>query len=238
MFRKQGKKMENNKSLWIIGITGIILACCLVTLLTAIGQLAFQLQPSDVFTLGQLSVELILIPTVIVGFIATIIQFRASQETAKPQLYWKTKTGNFVKSIDLTIPQAATSIVQTPRLVMKNEGVAVTTWYLVQFEITKEIYLENTPRMNRLIGENINSSIDDSHWHFDSSTEKQIWSFMSNGKYALYPNYAQELGEINIIISGEEKYPESCTIPFVIYSDKGKETKGELKINFTMSGKS
>jgi len=230
--------MGSNKSLWIIGGAGIILACCLATSLTAIGQLVFHLQPGDTFTLGQLSVELVLIPTVIVGFIATIIQFRASQETATPQLYWETQAGNFVKSIELTISQAATSLIHTPRLVIRNEGKAVTTWYLVQFEIVKEIYLENAPRMNRLVGENINSSIDDSHWYFNSLPEKQIWSFMSNGKYALYPNYAQELGEINFIFSGDEKYPESCTIPFVIYSDKGKEAKGELKIKFVKSGKS
>jgi hypothetical protein len=229
--------MENNKSLWIIGITSIIMACCLVTLLTTTGQLIFNLQPGDIFTLAQLSVELILIPTVIIGFIVTIIQFRASQELAKPQLYWKTKIGNFVKSIDLTVPRG-TGIVQTPRLVIRNEGKAVTTWYLVRFDIPKEIYLAINPEINRLVGEHLNSSTDDSHWYLDSFPEKQSRFFMSNGKFALYPNYPQPLCEINFIFSGDEKYPENCVIPFVIYSDKGKEEKGELKIRLLKNEKS
>jgi len=223
--------VENNRLLWIVGITAILLACCLVTLLTVIGQLTLNLQPGDVFTLAQLSVELILIPTVIIGFIFTIIQFRASQEAATPRLYWETKTGNLVKSIDRITP-SGNARVRTPRLVIRNEGKAITTWYLIQFEIAKEVYLRDAPRINRLVGDIISSPTNDTHWHFNTLPEKQISSFMSNGMYALYPKYTQPLGEIDFNFSVEEKYPDSCTIPFVIYTDKGKEEKGNLKIRF------
>ncbi len=210
---------------------GIILACCLGIFLPAISMLIFQLLPGDTFSLGQLIVELILIPTVIVGFIATIIQFRESQETATPRLYWETKTGTLAKAIDLTMPPG-NGRARTPRLVIINEGKAITTWYLIQFEVAKEVYLRDAPRINRLVGDIISSPTSDTHWHFDTLPEKQFFSFVSNGMYALYPKYTQPLGEIDFNFSVEEKYPDSCTIPFVIYTDKGKEEKGNLKIRF------
>jgi hypothetical protein len=115
---------------------------------------------------------------------------------------------------------------------VKNEGKAITTWYLIKFEIAKEVYLGEVPRINRLVGDIISSPTSDTHWHINNLPEKQIWSFMSNGMYALYPNYHQPFSEIDFNFSIEEKYPDSCTIPFVIYTDKGKEEKGELKLNY------
>ena len=225
------KQMKSNKSLWVIGVTGIILACCSVTFITALGQTIFQLQPGDIFSLGQLSVELILIPTVIIGFVVTIIQFRETQETAIPRLYWEVNNGSFVESIDLVLPPG-NGRARTPRIVIRNEGKAITTWYLIKFEITKDVYLGDAPRINRLMGDVISSPTSDTHWHISTLPEKHIWSFMSNGIYALYPKYTQPLGEIDFEFSIEEKYPDSCTIPFVIYTDKGKEEKGKLKIRF------
>lgn len=223
--------MKSNILLWTIGVTGIILACCSVTFLTAIGQIIFQLQPSDTFSLGQLSVELILIPTVIVGFVVTIIQFRASQETATPRLYWEVHNGSFVESIDLVLPPG-NGRARTPRLAIRNEGKAITTWYLIQFEIANDVYIKDAPRIIRLVGDIISSPTNDTHWHFNTLPEKQVFSFMSNGMYALYPDYAQPLGEVDFNFSVEEKYPDGCIIPFVIYTDKGKEEKGNLKIRF------
>lgn len=223
--------MENNKTLWTIGLIGSILACCLITFLTAIGQLIFQLEIGDTLSLGQLNSELILIPIVILGFITTIIQFRASQETAIPKLYWEINNGSFVEAIDLILP-SGNGRARTPRLVIRNEGKAITTWYLIQFEVTKDVYLKDIPKINRLVGDLISSPTIDTHWHSNTLPEKQVWSFMSNGMYALYPKYTQPLGEIDFNFSVEEKYPDSCIIPFVIYTDKGKEEKGKLKIKF------
>lgn len=182
----------------------------------------------DAFSLGQLLVELILLPIVIASFVYATQQFLESQELPKPQLYFEVSENNFMDKIKLTRTSKDIST-STPAIILKNEGKSITRWYLVVLNISSEFYLDHQPDRRPL---NVQPHVHDPHWETLSIASGQEWRFASQGEYALYPEYIQRLCLINFFYSGGKKYPNIFKIPYVIFSDRGKKVVGELKVEF------
>ncbi len=181
----------------------------------------------DAFSLGQLLVELILLPIVIASFIYATQQFLESQELPKPQLYFEVSENNYSQTIKWGKNKNGTT--STPAIVLKNEGKSITSWYLVLLNISSDIYLDTQPLRSPL---NVQPNVYDPHWETISVANGVQWRFASQGEYALYPEYIQKLCTITFIFSEKKTYPKNCTVPYIIFSDRGKKVIGELKIEF------
>jgi hypothetical protein len=221
-------------SIWRVSRKYIVISLLVIIILIILFQIAFKLQPGESFSLGQLIIDAILLPIAITGFIFALTEFRVNQQIPKLNLYLEEQNGIFVKSIIVSKPSGGDVVSEYRlKLVLKNEGGVVTTWYLVQFEIPEIFCSKNKTVVEPLIGGKFYpTQVDsaDAHWRLDPDKESNKSSFMSNGKFALYPNYPQPLCNINISLSPEK--PSDCNIPYVIYSDKGKEENGKLEIHF------
>lgn len=216
-----------NLSLWKIGGKSFLYITVALTIILAIAKYVFKVETGDLFSLGQLLVELMLIPTVIAGFYFTAIEFRASQQTPDLHLYWELQDKQLKNTSILKMPPG-NGRGRTPRLIVKNEGKSITTWYLIRLDFPTKVFSDNEPKLIREVGNRRDHPTIDSHWHTDVSAEKISWQFMSNGEYALYPNYSQPICVIDFEFSSNKEYPENYAIPFVIYCDRGKEVSGEL----------
>lgn len=219
-----------NRSLWKMGGKYLLYITIALMAILVIAKIVFKVETGDLFSLGQLLVELTLIPTVIVGFYFTAIEFRASQQTPDLHLYWETQDKKLATTSTLKMPPG-NGKGRTPRLIVRNEGKSITTWYLIRLDFPTDIFSDNEPRLIREVGNKKDHPTIDSHWHADVSSEKISWQFMSNGEYALYPNYAQPICVIDFEFSRAKKYPDSYVIPFMIYCDKGKEVSGKLLLS-------
>ncbi len=204
----------------------VFIICLILMVISVISFFYLHWSTSEVLTLDQLIVELVGFPVAIYSFMIAAREFAASQQLPKPNLYWGLENGQLVKAAELEMPSGGGDT-KAMRLILKNEGDNVTTWYLVQFDVPKD--LSNKAHMKTLVGGQIHDS---SHWKIEKPLEKLSYIFMSNGEFALYSDYPQPLGEIHFIFTGTEKYTESSIIPFIIYSDKSKKVKGELTLNF------
>ena len=217
------------KTIVIAGGLSLIVITLIISVILLGAQHLYSLSFGDLFSLGQFLVELILIPTVIVGFIIAIAEFRASLHKAQLSLYWEPKTDKFEKFVELNISSGNTRE-STPRIVIRNSGRAVTNWYLIRLEIPRELYFEHEPKINRLIG-NISIPINtDTHWHRDARPENIIFEFMSNGEYASYPSHPQPICALNLAFLSKNEYPEVCKLPYTIFSNQGNKNCGELSI--------
>ena len=206
-----------NYSIQRIGWISVLAIVLILPTILFIAKILFNLAPGDTFSLGQLLVEATLVPTVIIGFIIAITEFRLSQNTPKPRLYWEQSPGIITSEVNLKLPPG-TGLIPTPRLVLKNEGKTVTAWYRVKFDIPETIYLDRPPSVERLIGDKIGLVTSDSHWHFERLSNITRWVFTSDGKYALYPNDLQPFCMLLFHISGDKQYPTECKIPFIIFT--------------------
>lgn len=219
----------NTDSFWKQVRKYLFLTVFVISIILYISRTVLKLNLGDTFSLGQLLVESILFPFAVAGFVYATQQFLEAQQLPEPHLYWESPEGNFTSTIKLDV-QLNSLYNWTPRLILRNEGKVVTNWYLVQLDIPREIYLSNEPSPRVLTSAR---NVVDSHWQVEHYPDKTRWVFMSNGEFALYPNYIQPFCAIMFQFSKDEKYPNVCYIPYVIYSDRGKEKKGKLTINLS-----
>jgi hypothetical protein len=209
----------------IIGISVLVFTLILVPLLVV--YYGCNLSLGDFYSFGQFWIEFILMPVVLFGLYKTYRELKESQARPDIKIYWEPITNDLRESLEIELPSGHGAR-QTPRLVVKNEGNAIARWYLIRFDIPRKFYIRDEPRINRLIGDTENGIEFDPHWSLDRQPEKVGVTFMSHGKYALYPNYPQQLCAINFNFDGEIQYPESCEIPYFVYTDRGSVKQSKL----------
>ena len=109
-----------NRSFFGIGLAALAILVAVVYLLVYLslflGNKIYGFEADALFSLGQLVVEILLIPIVVIGFYIAVYEFRASIQTPKLDLFWEPQTNRYEKSVSIVIP-SGTGGVQTPRLV-------------------------------------------------------------------------------------------------------------------------
>src|SRR6266700_4819936 len=191
-----------NRLKWVFYIVSficsIILLLLLLIALTSYFKSRYTFNLSDTLAFAQLVLSIILLPTVIFGFVITFQSFRASQDQPDIDLFLETESGVHEKSIkfdssEILKPRAERTDhpIETERpfgLVIINTGNAIALWYAIhitfQFdEAYSDRYLNWTQFYKMIVGQ---------HWqinHEERGKNKRFdGMFMSEGSLALYPN--------------------------------------------------
>lgn len=181
---------------------------------------------SDVASVGQLCFEILLFPTVIIGFWITIEEFRKSQVLPKLSLFWK---GD--RTIDLEddclVLETSIHDVKTfyLRLYVKNDSASMTTWYRLSFDIPRQLAqpLSDSYEVRWHKG-------DVKDWNTSGNSEKTTHEFKSNGQYALYPGEEIHIATLELKIFPKLVYPNRIYIPHSVVTDKTRLQYGVCKI--------
>jgi len=221
--------MNHRKAWWYIGIVYVIVAIILV-----VAWIAGIQQWGDVFSLGQLLVDAFLLPAAIIGFIMAAEEFKEAHTSPKLELRWEVEPGKTEKGIELReqlpigIPPEQAVHDRDIRPVLVNSGQAVAVWYMLSFDVPREI-CEHELRAaevswNRQLGE-------ESNWHQETLPDKLRVVFLSNGEIACYPGHPLPLGILKLAIAAD-KQTEEYRVPYTIVTDRGYTTEGSLLIRF------
>ena len=210
---------------WHIRISGLLLLY-LVGAVAIFVVLTFFFTIQDITSVGQLFADVLLFPTVIIGFWITITEFRKSQATPKLTLTWHGDVS--------TYPDGDSLVIETPKygdkrvwlmLFVKNESKTMTHWYSISFDIpsglSRPMADTHTVRWHRG---------DKSCWSEAVNLEMRRYEFKSNGQFALYPNENIHIATIEIDIFSQIHYPDQVQIPYSVVTDKTEVQYGEYKI--------
>lgn len=174
----------------------------------------------NLFSLGQFLIDATLFPFAIYSFVMAAEEFRKAQEKPDLDLYWETDTGRVGR--DLTF-QAPGREFQTHLLrpALLNNGNAVGVWYMVRFNIPKEIETQFKQPIIGNIPEN---------WRNAHSDDEYIFTFLSNGQYAAFPGYSLLLCDLAITLKRSFRYKREYVIPYTIVTGWGQRQDSSLRI--------
>lgn len=198
---------------WYILLVALIWVCALLLA----GVAGWPI--GEVLSLGQLIVEVTLIPAAIIGFIMAAEEFGKAQ--ARPELDLRWDTG-FEETGNELVLDISPSGVETLRIrpVLVNEGNAIGVWYLVNFTIPGDL----TPEWSPIIG-------DTHHWRAAHHKHGLLLTFMSNGQIAVYPRYPLILARLEIRLNADQA-KRDYQVPYTIVTDSGQRRDDFLTLRF------
>src|SRR5579864_1488670 len=94
------KKYIFNERMWKRYIVPVILVYAVTTALVAGIKILLNLNTADTFSLAQLILSMLLLPTVILGFTFTVLTFKEAHELPDLDIFWLNETGTY--QTDLT----------------------------------------------------------------------------------------------------------------------------------------
>lgn len=221
--------MNDNYNWKVIGGVFITLSYLIGAVALAIARSMGINQWGDLFSLGQLIFDTLLLPAAIVGFIVAIGELRKAQAIPKLTVYWETEPGILGNTLDLSNrPKSASS--NGARPVLMNEGNSVSVWYVIHFDVPIHIYSAVNMRVEELPKQWVLHAGNQSDWRIDILPDKMRVTFMSNGHVASYPNYPLPLGILNLPSAISARHNKEYEIPYTIATDRGKPSYNVLKI--------
>jgi hypothetical protein len=220
----------NDKYNWkVIGGVFITLSYGLGAVVLVIARSLGINQWGDLFSLGQLIFDFLLLPAAIIGFIVTIGELRKAQAIPKLIVYWETEPGILGNTLDLSNRLKSASL-NGARPVLMNEGNSVSVWYVIHFDIPIHIYSASNLRVEELPKQWVLHAGITSDWRIDILPEKMRVTFMSNSHVASYPNYPLSLGILTLPSVINDRHDKKFEIPYTIATDHGKPFNNVLKI--------
>jgi len=238
-------KWKNGWRNWLtFGVT-VFIAYIITFAIVLVIKNNIGLNTSDTLSLTQLVLSMLLLPTVLVGFIITIQAFRESQELPDLDLFLELETGIYKKSLEFNSSEIFKRrkewsennppSIQTEKsfsLVIQNKGNAIALWYTIsiniQFGAIPQAYLDWTQFYQTRGAE---------HWQRNQTELEPNMRFeamfMSNGTLASYPNFPFTICKMNTGWFLEEKSPKKeDQISYTIVTDRGHKKQGSLKLTF------
>jgi hypothetical protein len=211
-----------SKNAWkFIVITYVIVVLLLLLIAWAVGLRGW----GDIFSLGQLLVDAVLLPVVIIGFLMAVEEFRKSQARPDMDLYWEAEPNGTVKELVLEAPPRGNANLHF-RPVLLNTGNAVGVWYMLNITLPDELNIGWQP----ILG-------DEDNWRLARTKDGLLLTFMSNGQVAAYPNYGLLLCTLCAECSTEREYVGEYKVPYTIVNDWGQRRDDSLTLKLVKSAK-
>lgn len=186
----------------------------------------FEISISDITGVGQLFVDALLFPTVIIGFWIAITEFRKSQALPDLKLLWGGDMWTGLEGGSLVLE---TSEYNDKRffllLFVRNDGKAMTTWYRLSFDVPSELARPN-------------SDLHAVQWHKGEqtcwgagvSTEMTRHEFKSGGQHPLFPGDEVHIATLEVRLLPKIDYPNEVRIPYSVVTDRTQIQHGECMI--------
>ena len=222
--------MTSHNARKYIAVAYAIIAAILLLITRIIGLREW----GDVFSLGQLLVDAVLLPVAIIGFVMAMEEFRKAQAIPELSLYWETESGEIAKELKLKIPSNGGKS-EHIHLALRNEGRAVGLWYLLNFKIPDELSQRGSSEMGHppiLLIPKLGKKESD-HWQLPptgASQEEYSFKFMSKGQLAAYPGDKLSLAEVVVFLYADQKYSESYKIYYTAFTDRGQPREDFLTL--------
>jgi hypothetical protein len=218
-------RMDKKDKKWKIPAAILVL----LYLLVAIGAFVVLTRYfciSDISDVGQLFADVLLFPTVVIGFCIAITEFRKSRALPDLKLLWQGDAATKLEGDSLVLETSKYDVKTFfLTLFVRNDGASMATWYRINFDVPGELARPNS----------------DSHtvqWH---RGEQDCWSsgvnprmtrheFKSNGQYALYPgDEAIHIATLEVRLFPHE-YPSQVQIHYSVVTDRTEIQHGVCKI--------
>jgi hypothetical protein len=182
---------------------------------------------SDITGVGQLFADILLFPTVIIGFWIAVTEFRKSQASPSLKLRWRGDKAVSVEKDYLILEISKYTVKQFSLfLFVKNEGKAIATWYRLAFDIPSELARPNSETHSVRWHQG-----DENCWSSGINTKMTRHEFKSNGQYVLYPDEEEiHIATIEIQVFPQVVYPSRAYIPYSVVTDKTQIRYGICKI--------
>lgn len=198
-----------------------------LTLLRAWGGLEF----GDVIGIGQLLVELLLIPAAILAFIYTIHEIRESREESKLNLSLPVNQASksFATMIDIEVSrtQHVNRFQKHLQINVLNEGKKVAVWWRAKIRVPIDLYDEakkhENPPWRPQYGEGTQWAQEETEGYVDIS-------FISRGEHPSYPGYPQILLRLVTDWDKSKEYKDKYLIPYEIYTASSGKFESELTL--------
>jgi hypothetical protein len=206
-----------NKKWGVLAVIFVVLYLIVTIIVFSVLTRCFSI--SDISDVGQLFADVLLFPTVIVGFWIAITEFRKSRALPDLKLLWRGDAATRVEGDSLVL-ETSEHYDKTFFLTLftRNDGTSMATWYRINFDVPGELARPNS----------------DSHtvqWH---RGEEDCWSsgvnprmtrheFKSNGQYALYPGDEEiHIATLEIRLFRQIKYPNQAQVNYSVVTDRTK----------------
>jgi hypothetical protein len=161
-------------------------------------------------------------------------EFKETHTSPELDFCWEVEPGKIEKEIELSVP-LPTNIQPEQvmhdrgiRPVLVNSGQAVAVWYMLSFDVPREICEHRLRGAEQSwtgqLGERGN-------WRQELLPDRLRVVFLSNGEIACYPSYPLPLGILNLAIAADKQSKEHKVL-YTIVTDRGHTTKGSLLIRF------
>jgi hypothetical protein len=236
-----GEQMDRRKVYYLVGIVYVI-----VVFILAIVRIAGHQDWGDIYSLGQLLVDAILLPVAIYGFIMAAEEFRKARMVPRLDLFWEVEPDKTEKEITLRVAPLPTIGFQPEeeggdlgiRPVLINSGQAIALWYMLSFDVPCEICeqynLKHMLTGTKEYGWAPQLGDRSSNWRYEILPDKWRVVFLSNGEIASFPGVPLPLGVQNLniatlFIAADKKFKE-YQVPYTIMTDQGHKTEGSLLI--------
>jgi len=201
----------------------------------------------EVFSLGQVILEIFLLPVAVWGLWMAVEEFRNSQRRPGLYLIWGGEENAQSKELSLQLSKKEIDInsSNTPKhiaqsIVLQNEGNNVATWFSVHMEFPVELLGKGAPHfwstdLIRLLGFK-NEYGGGDHWDLSRGPSAEDVVLQSNGTLASYPQQRVILGTLWFIPVPEGKSEvQRYRIKYKIFTDVGPSRVDwlDLKVHWT-----
>jgi hypothetical protein len=212
---------DNGSIPWKIIVAVVILLLVVLSLALAIVSRLIGLSYGDTFSLGQFILDLILLPTVIIGFFIAVHEFRKTQHTPDMDILWETEPGKYHKVLVIDAQQYKQ---QGARPVIVNSGKSVALWYIIQFDVPTKLITDIGGNLDGLALARrwVFHAGDQENWRVDLLEKHIRIVFTSNGKIASYPGYPLPLGILDLTPTNYEDKEQWYDISFNIMTEIGQ----------------
>lgn len=176
----------------------------------------FNIKSTDnLLALGQVVVELCLIPVIIFGVLWTYEEFQRSQARAEIDIFWNDLVGEDDNKVMANVSPPRSSNYWIPQISLHNSGDAIST----NFQVI--LVLPTSYRAGKIQGD----------WEQKVVNNQARLVYSSNGEEVLYPEQTKPLEKFEIP-NFRELIKEELSIRYTVYSDRGRKKEGNLTIQF------
>ena len=227
--------MDNKKSNNLIYLFIFLLLFFITLIVFTVFVIPYRIFPGNVDNRAifiaqiQTSVEIILIPIAIIGFILSIVEYRKNSFSPILQLFWASHDIDDIKvnTFSVEVDKKVECIEPLPFSVMlTNLGNSIATNYCIKISMVPIVFGVSIHSSDGAIKHNIPCEF---------YTDGTRWQINKSGELPIYPDFSTEIfsikfPDISIPLEINDEYKFSYTI----YTDKSDLISGTLILRFNI----
>ena len=229
-----GDKKWLRIGIWVLVAVGV--AATLTIMISGIlrlGQQQGPATPDQLFSLGQLVADTLVLPTALVIF---VLELRRHTSEPDVDLYWVTGKDGLSKCLELAVPlEARQPTGPSATLVLGNNGDGIGIWYVLRLWVPNDL-LGDRPAQDCWKPLTTALRAWNPAWLGKDGTEKQLLlTFRSEGRVAAYPGDELILGNLIFLLHRDVVHSRDYNLRYTICTNWGQKREGSLVVRLSDS---